>query len=119
MCVLRNGRNAVGLMHGARVCALCDSAPVSRWKEKHPLHDCELLDGCCGRDLDFYTSKVSNGTGRTLTLCEFCFKGEWARLGRCVFEMVKLFQLVLVGCAESIIWSHKQCGGPMLSVALD
>jgi hypothetical protein len=99
---------------GALVGALCDSTR----KEKFPHHDCARLDGCCGCDLDFHASDVSERTGRTLTLCEFCHEGKWTRFGRRVFEVVRLAQLSLAGCAESIIWSLEQHGGVMLSNAL-
>jgi hypothetical protein len=107
-----------GGLDGTLVCALCDSTPATYRKESFPRHDCAHLDGCYGCDLDFYTSDVSERTGRTLTLCEFCYEGKWTRFGRQAFEVVRLAQLSLVGCAESIIWSFEQHGGVMLSNAL-
>jgi hypothetical protein len=82
-------------LDGTLVCALCDSTPATHRKEKFPRHDCAHLDGCHGCDLDFYASDVSKRTGRTLTLCEFCYEGKWTRFGRRVFKLVRLAQLPL------------------------
>jgi hypothetical protein len=102
---------------GALACALCDSTPASH-RACFPLHrGCEFREGCHGCDLDFY-SVFSEKTGRTLTLCEFCFQGEWTRFGRRVFEVVRPAQLFLVDCAESLIWRCEQFGGRMLRDAL-
>jgi hypothetical protein len=51
-------------------------------------------------------------------LCEFCYEGKWTRFRRRVFEVVRLAQLSLVGCAESVVWSFEHHGGVMLSNAL-
>ena len=40
-------------------------------------------------DLDFYTVTTSKKTRRSLTLCEFCYEGEWTRFGRRVLEVVR------------------------------
>jgi hypothetical protein len=108
-----------GGFDGAPACAVCDSTPATHQKEKFPRHDCEHLDGCCGCNPDFHTSEESKRTGWTLTLCEFCHQeGKWTRFGHQVFKVVRLSQLFLVGCAESVIWSFEQCSRVMLSDAL-
>jgi hypothetical protein len=107
-----------GGFDGALVCAPCDSTPATCRKEEFPRHDHASLDGCHGFDLDFHASDVSKRTGWTLTLREFCLEGKWTRFGCWVFEVVRLAQLSLVGCAESVIWLFEQCGGVMLSDAL-
>ena len=108
-----------GGLDGTLVCSLCDITPVTYRAERYPRHqDCEVRDGCSACDLDFYSSAVSKRTGRTLTLCEFCYEGEWTRFGRRVFEVVKVSHLFLVGCAESLIWAYEGYGGRVLSNAL-
>ena len=103
-----------GGLDGTLVCALCDSTPITYREGFRSGHlDCALHRDGCYCNLDFYTSRISEKTGRTLTLCEFCFEGEWTRFGRQIFEVVRPVQLYLVDCAESIVWS-----GNMVRVAL-
>jgi len=106
-----------GGSNGSLVCALCDVDPVSYRVTNFPTHvgRCEFGSGCYHCDLDFYT--VEKG-GRTISLCEFCYEGEWTRVGRRVFEVVRPSEFFLVDCAESLIWGHGLSGGAMLSQAL-
>jgi hypothetical protein len=106
-----------GGLDGTLTCVLCGSTPVTYKDGLGAGHrDCEGDCYTCG--LDFYTSKGSERTGRTVTLCEFCYEGEWTHFGRRVFEVVKPAQLYLVDCAESIIWSYQQYDGDMFRNAL-
>ena len=118
MCVQEWAKR--GGLDGTLVCALCDSTPITYREGFWSGHlDCALEhhDGCyC--NLDFYTSKPSKRTGRTLTLCEFCYEGEWTRFGRQVFEVVRPVQLYLLECAESVVWSNQQYDGDMVRAAL-
>ena len=61
---------------------------------------CEFGNGCYHCDLDVYT--VEKG-GRTISLWEYCYEGEgeWTRVRRRVFEVVRPSKLFLVDCAES------------------
>jgi hypothetical protein len=98
---------------GTVQCALCDASPVSE-RLSYPHCVQKGCPGCNYCGLDFYTK--TTGAGRTLTLCENCFGGEWTRFGRSVFEVVRLFRLFLIDSAESIVW--KSCREDLMKRSL-
>jgi hypothetical protein len=117
MCVTEWGKR--GGLDGTLICALCDFTPITYRAENFPRHgSCRSGDGCYSCNLDFYTSRVCERTGKTVTLCEFCYEGEWTRFGRRAFEVVRPVKLFLVDCAESLVWGYEAFGGHMLRDAL-